>query len=183
MRNSLSGLLGLVAALASVTFGCSSSSSAGDATGAGACTCEVSANGAKRTIACGSDTCVGGVTYSCGKNADVAQGGNCTEAPASAGDPNLCKPPQTISASQKDRCTGSCAWLELHQGGSVVATWCAPACSTAADCDQKTGQAGKYVCSASGGGVGECVPSCDDARACPAPFTTCGVRNDGRYCY
>lgn len=75
-------LVGLLAAIA-----CSSSSSpspapspgtGGDGGSSGGCSCALSYNGASRTISCGTDTCLNGATFTCGKNAEVAQGATCT---------------------------------------------------------------------------------------------------------
>lgn len=46
--------------------------------GAGGCACDISYNGASRTISCGTDTCLNNVAFTCGQNADITQGGACT---------------------------------------------------------------------------------------------------------
>src|SRR5262245_21462034 len=72
-----SGLLVIVA--------CSSSSPSGGSSAPSGCTCDVSYNGATRTISCGSDTCLNSVSFQCGSNADVTQRGACTGAAGAEG--------------------------------------------------------------------------------------------------
>ncbi|WP_394832655.1 hypothetical protein LVJ94_39740 [Pendulispora rubella] len=65
-----------VACGASAIIACSSSSESGSDTSN--CSCDISYNGAKRTLSCGTNTCLNGVSFTCGKNAAVSQGGQCT---------------------------------------------------------------------------------------------------------
>jgi hypothetical protein len=68
-----------------VVIACSSSSATGGGGGTtNGCSCDLSYNGASRTIACGSDTCLNGVSFACGKSAGVTKGGACTD----TGDPD-----------------------------------------------------------------------------------------------
>jgi hypothetical protein len=88
------GTIGVGAALLVLIVACSpasESSDTGSPAGEGAsCTCELSYNGAKTTIACGSDACLGGKSFACGSDAKVTtSGASCTatsSAPSGGGD-------------------------------------------------------------------------------------------------
>jgi hypothetical protein len=138
---------------------CSASSSdagggAADADGgaSGSCSCELSYNGAKRTISCGTDTCLNGATFACGNGAEVTQGGTCKDT-SNAGAPT----PGTRQAGQTCSATDRCA-QDLY-----CADVCVPSCSKVDECggsecclflntsDTRGGCASKNVAAVSGG--------------------------------
>ncbi len=74
-----------LAGLAVVTACSASSSPSGGGGTTNGCSCDLSYNGATRTISCGSDTCLKGVSFTCGTSAGVTQGGACTDTGSDAG--------------------------------------------------------------------------------------------------
>jgi len=134
------------------------------------CACTVTVNGATSELGCGECDVVGGQAVSC-----TERGVEDVDSCAGVGSMDLCDPPREISEDQTDECTGACSWVTSFP---EERTWCAPSCSSNADCDAVFG-AGAYACSGT-----RCEKRCETDRDCSGNGfrTECFRANSGGMC-
>lgn len=148
-----------------VVIACSSSSSpGGDGGTSSGCSCDLSYNGATRTISCGSDTCLNGVSFTCGKSADVTQGGACTGTGSDAGTGSD-SGSKTYQPGQCSQTTTGTVITVSGQCEYCVETNCCnelKACTAGADCKQfdQCDLACVVSASSGGGNYQTCVAAC-----------------------
>lgn len=103
----------------------------------GNCSCSITYNGAHKDLACGSDTCLNGVSYSCGSGAQVTHGGSCTTTPDNGKDSGGedTKGPFDCGGDTCDSATQYCILSTVRGSNGVSAYACVPFPSGCTSCD------------------------------------------------